>query len=54
MFLASEKLGTIYDPKASWDRFEGQHEGQHTSAVFPAALNIIIVSEMQIATKLHR
>ena len=23
MFLASEKLGTIYDHKASWDGFEG-------------------------------
>lgn len=54
MFLASQKLGTIYGPKASWDPFEGQYKGQHTSAVFPAALNIIIVSEMQIATKLHR
>lgn len=54
MFLASQKLGTIYDPKASWDPFEGQHEGQHRSAVFPAALNIIIVSEMQISTRLHR
>lgn len=36
--MSSEKLGTICDQKSSWDRLEGQHEGQQawrfTSTVF--------------------
>ena len=63
--LSERKTGHDIRPQSFLGWFWGQHLCQHTSAEFPSALNmnilllllyyyIIIVSEMQIATKLHR
>lgn len=46
IFWTSEKPGTICDHKASWDRLERRHEGEHYKCVmFQTA---IIVSEMEL------